>query len=203
VSYEATRYAQGLLTYSLLEGMKGAALDRGEFVEVGKLFAYATDRVPALAGDIGGVQRPLVSAPRGTASFPIGQLTAADKPNVPLAAARPLVLPSNFQDAVRLKDTLALKAEVDKQFRNLAAVNRGAKVVFIDAAEFPGALEVAGRYEVSGGNVTVEVRVFGGQKEAAKFTVAGNAGNPAAVAAKVVAEVEKRLPEIESRIAGK
>src|SRR5262249_987758 len=37
VSYEATRFAQGLLTYSLLEGMKGAALRDGEFVDVSRL----------------------------------------------------------------------------------------------------------------------------------------------------------------------
>ena len=43
-----------------LAGPEGAALRDGEFVEVEKLFIYATDRVPALAGDIGGVQRPLV-----------------------------------------------------------------------------------------------------------------------------------------------
>src|SRR4029077_10242945 len=49
VSYEASQYAQGLLTYSLLEGMRGAALRRGEYVDVSKLFQYAADRVPELA----------------------------------------------------------------------------------------------------------------------------------------------------------
>src|SRR5205823_7095414 len=66
VSYEATQYAQGLLTYSLLESMKGAALRDDEFVDISKLFQYAADRVPQLAQHIGGIQKPMIFAPRGT-----------------------------------------------------------------------------------------------------------------------------------------
>ena len=61
VSYEASRYGQGLLTYSLLLGMRGAALREESYVDVGRLFAYATDEVPSLARGIGGVQRPLLA----------------------------------------------------------------------------------------------------------------------------------------------
>ncbi|HKI38119.1 MAG TPA: caspase family protein, partial [Gemmataceae bacterium] len=43
VSYEATRYGQGLLTYSLLLGMRGAKLREGEYVDVVDLFGYAAD----------------------------------------------------------------------------------------------------------------------------------------------------------------
>ena len=38
VSYEASQYNQGLLTYALREGMKGAALREDNFVDVSKLF---------------------------------------------------------------------------------------------------------------------------------------------------------------------
>ena len=43
VSYEASRYGQGLLTYALLQGMRGAALRDGEYVDVSPLFQYAAD----------------------------------------------------------------------------------------------------------------------------------------------------------------
>ena len=46
VSYEASRYAQGLLTHSLLLGMRGAALRDSEFVDVLPLFGFAADQVP-------------------------------------------------------------------------------------------------------------------------------------------------------------
>lgn len=65
VSYETTTYAQGLLTYSLLAGMRGAALREEQFVDVGHLFNYAADQVPELAKGIGGIQRPILAVPRG------------------------------------------------------------------------------------------------------------------------------------------
>src|SRR6202021_1306701 len=57
VSYEASRYGQGVLTYSLLLGMRGARLREGEYVDVVDLFSFAADKVPELARDIGGIQR--------------------------------------------------------------------------------------------------------------------------------------------------
>src|SRR5207248_3171552 len=58
VSYETSRYGQGLLTYSLLLAMSGAKLHDREFVDVADLLGYAADKVPELARDIGDVQRP-------------------------------------------------------------------------------------------------------------------------------------------------
>ena len=78
VSYETTRYGQGLLTRALLTGMKGAALRDGEFVDVAHLFQYARDEVPKLAQEIGGIQAPQVAAPRGE-SFDIGEMLEDDK----------------------------------------------------------------------------------------------------------------------------
>src|SRR5262249_12573540 len=91
VSYEASAYAQGLLTHALLKGMAGPGLERGEFVDVSRLFQYAADEVPQLARFVGGIQKPLVLAPRGT-SFPIGRLRAEDRKAIPLARPLPLLL---------------------------------------------------------------------------------------------------------------
>jgi hypothetical protein len=59
VSYEAGQFGQGLLTYSLLEGIKGEVPDKFGHVDIMKLFRYATDRVPELAKGIGGIQTPV------------------------------------------------------------------------------------------------------------------------------------------------
>ena len=115
-SYEASRYGQGLLTYSLLLGMRGAALREDQFVDVEPLFSFATNRVPELAKYIGGIQQPVVASPGGQ-SFDIGQLTAEDKALIPLQAVRPLVLRSNFQDDKRLRDHLELGRRVNEQLR--------------------------------------------------------------------------------------
>ena len=107
VSYEASKYGQGLLTYSLLLGMRGAKLREGEYVDVVDLFSFASDKVPELARDIGGVQRPTVASPKG-ASFDVGRLTAEDRPKVPLQSVKPVVLRSSLQAEKPPRDTLRL-----------------------------------------------------------------------------------------------
>ena len=91
VSYEASKYSQGLLTYALLQGMRGGRLREGEYVDVMDLFQYAADQVPQLAMNIGGIQKPLVLAPRGT-SFDIGRLVEADRKAISMAKPKPLIL---------------------------------------------------------------------------------------------------------------
>ena len=68
----------------------GEAAFAYEFVDVFTLFGFAADKVPELARDIGGVQRPIVASPKGGASFDIGRLTKEDKAKVPLQAVRPV-----------------------------------------------------------------------------------------------------------------
>ena len=46
VSYEASRYGEGLLTYALLEGMRGAALKDATRLNVSEWFRQASERVP-------------------------------------------------------------------------------------------------------------------------------------------------------------
>ena len=59
VSYEASEYGQGLLTYALLQGMLGLATRKDakgqETIDVMKLFQYARDQVPELAKSINGI----------------------------------------------------------------------------------------------------------------------------------------------------
>jgi hypothetical protein len=193
VSYEASRYAQGLLTYSLLLGMRGAALRENGFVDVSKWFDYATDEVPELARDIGGIQRPSIAIPRGGASFDIGQIGDEDKARIPLAGVRPLFLQSNFQDEVRPIDHLKLMARVNEALREASAREHNATLVYVEASELPDAYLLAGRYRVEDGNVNARVSVFKGEEEAGSFTVEGNTSNLVQLAARIVAEAESRI----------
>jgi hypothetical protein len=68
VSYEASQYGQGLLTYALLKGMKGAALRNDEFVDVSKLFQYAREEVELMAKNIAAFSVQSSLPPRTTAS---------------------------------------------------------------------------------------------------------------------------------------
>ena len=192
VSYEATRYGQGILTYSLLMGMRGAKLRQGEFVDVVDLFGFAAEKVPELARDIGGVQRPTIASPRGD-HFDIGRLTAEDQSKVPLQAVKPMLLRANFQDEQQMIDVLGLSKRVDDRLRVASSLPRGAKLIFVDAAEFAGALRVGGRYKDEGDKVTVTVKLFEGTKEIAAMSVEGAAGKPEELAVLVAAEIEKRV----------
>lgn len=177
VSYETSQYNQGLLTYALLEGMKGAALREDDFIDVSKLFQYAADRVPQLARGIGlgGVQKPEVSAPRGT-SFEIGQMQAGDKLAILLANAKPLILRPRFLNEIEKFDDLELEAEMRKVLRDenesLAKGEHGG-VAFVDADELPGALRPAGTYRIDGESVRVAVNLIRNKTKVASFEVAG------------------------------
>ena len=89
-SYESTRYGQGLLTYSLLLGMSGAALSDKVFVDVQTLFRFARTRVPELARGVPGSQRPQIAVPDGGAfdSFFIGELQKEDRDAIVLPQSR-------------------------------------------------------------------------------------------------------------------
>jgi uncharacterized caspase-like protein len=87
-SYESSRYGQGILTYTLLEAIKGAALGDGTLVDVGKIFSYAVEKVPERAKGIGGIQQPMVRQPQN-GSIDIGLLKSGDKEKIPLARYGP------------------------------------------------------------------------------------------------------------------
>ncbi|MBP1682169.1 MAG: hypothetical protein H6Q35_2508 [Proteobacteria bacterium] len=145
VSYEATQFGQGLLTYALLTGMKGAAL-KDEIVDVQRLFQYTRDEVPRLARQIGGIQEPRLSSPQGE-SFAIGRM-AEDMVDV-------LKLGKRFDD--RLK-------------QETYAAARGT-LVYVDADDFPEAWQLSGRYRKEAGGVRVTAKLFQGDAEKAAFEV--------------------------------
>jgi WD40 repeat protein len=161
-SLESSRYNQGILTYALLAGMKGAALRDGEFVDVATLFNYAADQVPQLAKNIGGIQSPRVMTAKGS-TFDIGQLTNEDKKQMsPLTMAMPMMLRASFQDEDQLHDHLKLTHRFNQRLAGEKyAASRGA-LVFMDEDEFPDAWRISGRYEKAGTGWKLKAKLFQG-----------------------------------------
>jgi hypothetical protein len=186
VSYEATRYGQGLLTYSLLLGMRGGALRNGEFVDAQRLLDFAQETVPTLARDLGGVQQPQKAMPRGGGSFDLGRLLAEDLPRIPVRAARPLFLRSNFQDAKRYVDVLGLARLVDRALDQVAARGGQGSLVFVDAAEMPDAYQIGGRYSVADGRVLLDFSLLRGTEVVADFHLEGSTQDLPDLAARAV-----------------
>ena len=175
ISYESNQYGQGLLTYSLLQGMKGAALRDDEFVDVSTLFNYAADQVPVLAQHIGGIQRPIIAIPRGT-SFDIGALTFEDRARVPLFSKKPLVVRPMLLDRERIGDPLhlgeGLLTRLRKENDALAQQTSG-KIVFIDSEEFPGSFKPKGLYSVEGEELQLTLKLWQDNRETCTLTLNG------------------------------
>jgi WD40 repeat protein len=188
-SYEASPYGEGLLTFALLQGMKGAALKNDVDVDVGTLFDYAIDRVPDLARGVGGVQKPEAFAPSGAASFDVGELLAEDEARIPLAAPKPVILGPQFLNAIDQTDNLGLDEAVRKELRDETDIrSRGPAAIFVNAEEMPGAIRPSGLYTVHGDQVAINVVLTRDDKRV-RLAVQGRAGDPSALAAKIVAAI--------------
>ena len=190
-SYETSQFGQGLLTYALLQGMKGAALRDEAFVDVSTLFNYVADAVPQLAAQIGGVQRPLIAAPLG-ASFDVGQLTPADRARIPLQTAKTLVLRPTLLEPASIGDPLRLTPLLQTRLR-AQADQRNTAFVFLDTATFPGAVTPHGFYTIDGNTVTVQVKLWRDDAELATLTVSGDQRRPDALIEALFAELTREL----------
>jgi uncharacterized caspase-like protein len=169
VSYEASRYGQGLLTYALLAGLRGAALRDAEYADVSKLFQYAVDQVPELAKGIGGIQKPMVASPRGS-SFDIGRLVDEDKRQVPVAKIMPLMLRSQIQSD-DFKDTLRLEARLNARLREFNYAGAKGELMFVDADEHPDGWKLRARYRKTGEGYVLEGVMFQGEQEQGRVKV--------------------------------
>ncbi len=147
VSYEASQFGQGLLTYSLLSGMQGGALRENEFIDVMQLFQYAADKVPELAAVVGGVQRPVIASPSSTSSFDFGQVTDSIRYKIPLEEVKPLFIKSNFQHETLYEDVLDLGDQLDKTFTTIGD-DADANILFINVKKYPKAYSIKGRYKI-------------------------------------------------------
>jgi WD40 repeat protein len=173
VSYEAGQYGQGLLTFSLLEGMSGPALSDDKRVDVMSLFQHARNRVPDLARGIGGIQTPVLAFPAGGASFDIGIVGPGAK--IPLAKAKPVFVRNNFQDEATFGDELGLTEALADYFRSITAKGAQSELLYWDVNEYENAYAIKGRYTLSGDAVTVRARLFKGKTVVGQeFTVTGN-----------------------------
>lgn len=159
VSYEDPRFGHGLLTYSLLQGMRGGQLSEGSIVEVGPLLQFAADQVRELAALIGGVQEPSVAAPRGGTSFPIGMLDEAGRAAIELKAVQPVFIRSTLFNPAEGGDILGLGARVDAALRDRSARGGSADLRFFDSAALENAFQITGTYRVVDELVTTRFRL--------------------------------------------
>ena len=212
VSYEASTYGQGLLTYALLEAMAkddGAlrrdpsSSDGRAFVDVMGIYQRAADRVPDLVRQIGigGIQRPEIKTRGNAASFDIGVLNREDRGRIPLAIPRPVILRPSFEEQDQPEDPLDLTQAVENELRSASSRGKEATIAFWDVSEHIGCYRVRGRYSEKDGQATVTVylsrmEMVDGKlrpKALGDFQVSGASKESASLAKKILTEIETRV----------
>ncbi len=175
VSYEASSFRQGLMTYSLLEAMN-VKLREDRFVDVEDWFKYAEEKVDNLAKGIGGIQRPRYFKSNFNAqSFDVGEVNRRED-RIPLASPVPMILIPRLQDKEKFYDSLELEEKLIPKFRELSiSTTRGEQgaINYIPARQAKGGIVPSGLYTVAGENVTVELVLRMDEKEIAKLEVKG------------------------------
>jgi hypothetical protein len=174
VSYEASNYGHGLLTYALLKGMRGAAVRVDEensaahFVNVTELFDYAQLEVTKLAADINGVQQPQLNYPVRAGTFAVGIFN--ENTSIPLDAAKPTVLSSRIE-ADAFGDELGLERELNEMLQSEKSRVSAARYVYVPGKKLPNAYQVRGRYSVDGNVVTMKASLIKDDKAVATLAV--------------------------------
>jgi len=164
VSFEAPWFGQGLLTYALLEGMRGPGLHGDSLVDVHHLFGYAAKRVPQLARQVGREQRPEVASVEGE-SFYIGRLTPIDRQEIPLAMPRPVLLRPRAMDRDRGFDSLGVEERLGETLWFELSGRHGRGVEYVDAGEMLGGIRPSVQYAVADGVVTGTIHLIGDGSE--------------------------------------
>ncbi|MCB9300377.1 MAG: caspase family protein [Lewinellaceae bacterium] len=191
VSYEASQYGQGLLTYSLLEWMKYRALEGDSTVDVVRLFEYARDRVPKLASEIGGIQTPTMATPN-SGGFAVGLIN--ERVEIPLPQMKPVFIRNVFQNEDSFDDELGLGQALADYFRSVTAKGAQAELIYVDVSEYKNAYSLKGLYSVAGDAVTVRARLFKGKTVVGEaFTVTGKKEEAPGLVEAIMAQVDGML----------
>ncbi|MDA9206946.1 caspase family protein, partial [Crocinitomicaceae bacterium] len=146
VSYEASQYGQGLLTYALLQGMKGAALKEDQYVDVSTILNHATESVPQLAKGMGGIQTPQLLQPK-SGSFDIGILSETDRKEIIISEPKQVYIRSVLVDKRKYRDVLGISAKLNEKLNFISSRGVDAEIVYFDAEDYGNSCQITGGYQ--------------------------------------------------------
>ncbi|WP_430412328.1 beta-propeller domain-containing protein [Kordia sp.] len=156
VSYEASVYGQGLLTYTLLKGMSGVALKEYTKIDVSTLFNYAKDQVNILAKDVGAIQEPQVLMAK-SGSFDIGILQLTDQKKIVVNEPKRVYLRSTFLNTKELEDNLGLSTYLDRKLNSLLIEEKN--LIWVDASQYVNGCKISGSYLQKNGKIELIYKV--------------------------------------------
>ncbi len=170
-SWEDSKLQQGLLTYSLLHGLKTKdGIQPNGAVDVLQLFQFSRDYVPQMAKGIDQDQTPVLTIPSGDASsFSIGWVN--DPAGIPLGTKNEFLSQSMFLDKSQMNDHLQLSNLLDEHFAEDPVEGKLGKMIFVNARQMHEAHAIRGLYEVKNGMINLDGRIFQKGKEITSFKV--------------------------------
>lgn len=181
-SFETAELGQGLLTYTILLGMKGGALNdeepgRDKPLDVLNLLNYATKNVPDFAkGIVQKTQQPVLIIPKSSNSFPIGIIN--DDVNIPIPPKKSVIVNSVFMEETQFGDPIDLSTRMDQVIRDNTKPGLGNNKIFLNVKNYPGAYTIRGIYTTNGDNVSVKWRLFNGTETKGPFETSGRKNDP-------------------------
>ena len=189
-SYEATPFGQGLLTFSLLQGMKELAIkDPNGEVDILQLLMHAENQVPKLAKTVGVNQKPKMYNQDGLSSFPIG--IVKDPAAIPVAEVKPVLIQPLLLKEGELEDPLALMPKLEEHIRKI--VRRGGNHSFQNIRHSAGGYSIRGTYTEEGSQLHIKGYLSKGGKrvEGSNFQVRGKKSELAGVVSLVFEQAER------------
>lgn len=194
VSYEASKYSQGLLTYSLLFGMRGPALvqrpnQEEKTVDVLSLFSHAREQVEALSKEFSVIQRPTLRVPHNAESFDIGIAPEDTRIQIRLKTPKPIFVQSIFMNSDSFIDDLDLSLSLDQYLTGKIGIGNRPQGVFINIPTFPGSHQVRGIYTKIEDGFRLEAKVYKDHTLLDDFVVEGSRMND--IVPKIARNVER------------
>ncbi|WP_136464910.1 caspase family protein [Flagellimonas onchidii] len=170
-SYETSNYEMGLLTYSLLEGIKNTP--QSSPINSLKILQHAEERVQDLAEELGVKQQPKII---GTANFPFGSLDEKANKNFPSLRGKPVVKEIRLTSKTRTtRDPLGL---TDKAIQAIKDYVDGEDELFSYFSIDSGNNEyytLAGHYTKSEeGQLILELDLYNNQNDFSKSLILNN-----------------------------
>jgi len=173
-SYEVKTIQQGLLTYSILTGLKGPALDLKGFIDIADLFNFTEKNVLKLADVYGKKQKPVIRIPYSSSSFYIGQILPEDASKIILVGEKPYIIPSLVLDPDKHKDHLGITKKLNDAIKEISDNSKESKFIYFDVPDMADAFQISGDYKVEDKEIKASILVSFGEKDIESFEISGN-----------------------------
>lgn len=197
-AYETSQFGQGLLTYSLLSGIKNqTALKENKYIDVTQWFNNASNNVRTLAKEIGRNQEPQLF---GNASFDVGLVDVEVMNGIKLASPKKIVSRTKLfsGNPSLLLDPLQLETEIDKELNNFSFAGKESSLTFIENNVSPETYSIRGSYEIKGKSVTATLSLIKQNSSVKVFTETGNTEALDVFAKKIVTDISNYLKTVGS-----